>query len=178
MLTALLGPWRYLLYAGVIAAFIGGLVYAKGQYDEKQQAIGAAPYILAIEKQKSEAAILIQAETEKAAAITKLWADYARSSENDYEKKIAAIRNTSVGNGLYDPGTRRWQSSNCPTAGSNNPPTPKETADSTRLSGSAEQFLYAQAKRADEVAEYAMSCFEFVNRPTVKEQVNKLRGTQ
>jgi hypothetical protein len=162
MLAALLGSWRYLLYAGIVAAVIGALVYAKGQYDDKLREEGAIPYIIAIEKNRRQAELLLQAETERANKITQAWIDDARKSENDYQKKIAAIRNAPIAGGLYDP-ARRWQSGNCPESSQDSTGASENPAESTRLSGVAEQFLYAEAKRADEVMAWAMSCYSFVN---------------
>jgi len=164
VLVALLGPWRYLLYAGVVVAFIGGLVYAKNQYDEKQQAIGAAPYILAIAEQKQKAAILLAAETEKAASITKKWQDYARNSDAEYEKKIAAIRAAAnVGGGLRLIDPERWDSRTCAPADKGDTGTSKDATASREFLGELESFLRAEASRADEIAAYAMSCYRFVN---------------
>ena len=162
MIDALLGPWKWLLYAALIAGAIGSVIYAKHSYDDRRREEGAEPFKAAIANQKQEAAKLLASETAKAEKVTQGWIDYSRKADNDYAKNVAAIRNAPVSNGLYDP-SRRWVSSNCPAAGKGNPGTLENAAESSRLSGEAEQFLYSEAKRADEVAEYAMSCYRYVN---------------
>lgn len=135
-LLALLDPYRWLIYAALFASFIGFVAYQKHSYDVKQQEIGAQPWrdkynalVADVEKQKKEAAEVLKVETEKAAKVSKSWADYARSSDDEYEKKIAAIRaSANVGGGLYDSG-RRWQSNSCPTASKGDTATLESTAD-------------------------------------------------
>ena len=163
MIDALLGPWKYLLYAALIAGAIGSVIYAKHSYDDRRREEGAAPYKIAIANQKQEASKLLASETAKAEKVTQGWIDYSRKADDDYAKKVAAIRTAPIGGGLYD-SSRRWISSNCPAASKGNTGTPENTAEQSRLSGVAEQFLYSEAKRADEVAEYAMSCYRYVNK--------------
>lgn len=162
MIDALLGPWKWLLYAALIAGAIGSVIYAKHSYDDRRREEGAEPYKVAIANQKQEAAKLLASETAKAEKVTQGWIDYSRKADNDYAKNVAAIRNAPIGGGLYDP-SRRWANSNCPATSPGNTGTPENSAESSRLSGVSEQFLYAEAKRADEVAEYAMSCYRYVN---------------
>jgi hypothetical protein len=166
-----LGLWKYAIYAAIVLAIFGSLAYAKHSYDAKQQEIGAKPWrekyenlSSAVENQKREAAILLQTETDKANKVSKQWQDYARSSDDEYEKKIAAIRAVAnVGGGLYDSG-RRWQSNSCPTASKSDTATLESTADSGKLSDELTKYLWSEAKRADEVATWAKSCFEYVNK--------------
>lgn len=175
-----LGLWKYAIYAAVALAIFGSLAYAKHSYDAKQQEIGAQPWrdkysalVADVEKQKKEAAEVLKVETEKAAKVSKSWADYARSSDDEYEKKIASIRaSANVAGGLYDPGGR-WQSSSCPTASKGDTATLESTADSGKLSDELTKYLWSEAKRADEVAEYAMSCHRFVNQKTEALSDNK-----
>lgn len=171
MIDALLGPYKWLLYAAIIAAAVGSVYYAKVQYDNGKIEQGAKPWrdkynALAgdVAKQKVEAAALLKAETEKNQKITQGWIDYSRKADDDYSKKIADIRNAPIGGGLYDPGSRRWASGNCPASSQGNTAAPENPAASGQLSEPASTFLYAEAKRADEVAEYAMSCYRYVNK--------------
>ena len=170
MIDALLGPWKWLAYAVVIAVAVGGAYAIKVRYDNEKIEQGAKPWrdkfnALAgdVKKQKAEATDLLTSETAKAQKVTQGWIDYSRKADDEHAKKVAGIRNASVGGGLYDPAARRWQSSNCPATSKSSTGTPENTAERSRLSGVAEQFLYSEAKRADEVAEYAMSCYRYVN---------------
>ena len=166
-----LGLWKYAIYAAVALAIFGSLAYAKHSYDAKQQEIGAKPWrekhenlASAVETQKHEAAILLQTETDKANKVSKQWLDYARSSDDEYEKKIAAIRaSANVAGGLYDPGGR-WQSNSCPAASQGDTKTLERTASSGELSPELDAFLRSEASRADEIAEYALSCHKYVNK--------------
>jgi hypothetical protein len=162
---AALGLWRFAIYAALIAAFVGYLAYEKGAYDDRRRVEGAAPYIAAIAAQKREAAILLQAETEKAAKVSKSWSDYARSSDDEYEKKIAVIRaaaNSANGMRLISP--ERWNSSACATAGKDDTGTSKDASTSGKFLAELDAFLRSEASRADEIATYALSCYNFVNK--------------
>jgi hypothetical protein len=167
-----LGLWRFAIYAALALAIFGSLAYAKHSYDAKQQEIGAAPWrdkynalVADVEKQKKEAAEVLKVETEKAAKVSKSWADYARSSDDEYEKKIAAIRaaaNSANGMRLISP--ERWNSSACATAGKDDTGASKENAGRDEFFRAADQLLRNEAARADEVATWAKSCFEYVNK--------------
>lgn len=59
-MSALLGPWKYVIYVAIVAAFAYGVIHAKNLYDTNQREIGAAPYKRAIEDQKREAARVLE----------------------------------------------------------------------------------------------------------------------
>lgn len=167
-----LGLWKYAIYAAVILAIVGSLAYAKHSYDAKQQEIGSQPWrdkynalVADVEKQKKEAAEVLKVETEKAAKVSKSWADYARSSDDEYEKKIAAIRaSANSANGMRLISAERWNSRTCTPAGKDDTGASKENAERDEFWRTADTFLRNEATRADELAIWAKSCFEFVNR--------------
>lgn len=164
MLDKLLGPWKYLLYAAMIAAFIGGVVHEKHSYDDRRKEEGAAPYREAIEKQKREAELVLAAEIAKNKAISEGWINYARSSDNEYTKEIAAIRaSVNVGSGVRftDPGRR--PSGGCPAAPASSAGAPQDAPASGQLSGEASAFLRSEAARADELVVWAKSCHAYAN---------------
>ena len=169
---AALGLWRFAIYAAVALAIFGSLAYAKHSYDAKQQEIGAKPWrekhenlASAVETQKHEAAILLQTETDKANKVSKQWLDYARSSDDEYEKKIAAIRaSANSANGMRLISAERWNSRTCTPAGKDDTGASKENAERDEFWRTADTFLRNEALRADEVATWAKSCFEYVNK--------------
>jgi hypothetical protein len=169
---AALGLWRFAIYAAVALAIFGSLAYAKHSYDAKQQEIGAQPWrdkynalVADVEKQKKEAAEVLKVETEKAAKVSKSWADYARSSDDEYEKKIAAIRAAAnSANGMRLISTERWNSSACPAAGKDDTGASKGASTSGKFLAELDAFLRSEANRADEIAEYALSCHKYVNK--------------
>ena len=63
-ILALLNPGRWMLYAAALAALVAG--YFAWQTHER--GVGAAPYIAAIEKQKTEAAATLKRLTEQVQA--------------------------------------------------------------------------------------------------------------
>ena len=112
---------------------------------------------------KRAAALMAERETANKIAVQN-YIDYARSSDEIYTTEIARIRAAAnVANGLRfsDPFGSRCVTGQART----DDPSPLEgTATSGQLSGQLTTFLLAEASRADEIAAYANSCFQFVNQ--------------
>lgn len=164
---AALGLWRYAIYAALVAAFVGYVAYEKSAYDNRRRAEGAQPFKDAIEIQIREAKLVLASETAKSQAITAKWIEYSRNSDDEYEKKIAAIRaaaNSANGMRLISP--ERWNSSACATAGKDDTGTSKDASPSGKFLAELDAFLRSEASRADEIATYALSCYNFVNKET------------
>ena len=161
---AFLGLWRYALYAALIAGAIAYVAHKKSEYNHNQQAIGAAPYIAAIENQKREAAALLASETAKNAAASQAWTDYAKGLTNDHAKDVADL-NKRLANRvrLTDPGRR--PSGSCPAGEKGSTGIPEKAPGlGAELSGIATDFLYAEAGRADAIRIWAKGCAAYINK--------------
>lgn len=100
---------------------------------------------------------------------------FAITLQGDYDAKIRSIAAANRVIRLRDPGGQSCPGSGSPAAA--NTDIPKEPAPvGQELSRVASDFLYAEAMRADQIRVWAQGCNAYVNKPSVREQVNKLRG--
>lgn len=191
------GTERNLRQGGFIPAFllpylwkiVGGLAilalaaYVVHRYNERIRTEARTPLLeqidvmtKAIDANKKEAArLMVEREAENQKALEG-YIDYARKSDDEYERKIADIRaraNTAGGVRLYDPGSRNR---GCTTGqtGQGSTATPEAAAGTDRLrEGAADEagaispetsaFLLGLMRKANEAQAYAESCHRFVN---------------
>lgn len=153
-----LANWKLVAYVVGIVSLLAWGTYEKNTYDKRLREEGAAPLRQAIEHSKKQARELLATETAKNKIITQNWIDYARTSDDEYEKKIAALRASRPGGVLHDPGSR-----DCPATGKGDPAT-SESSTGRQLSSKLTAFLTMEAARADELRVWAQSCHEYVNR--------------
>ena len=115
----------------------------------------------------------IEAKRQLEAAKAQGQAD-AVSSQKDYDDALKTLsdRNKLYAGQLRDPGRRN----SCPSAASTVAGIPEEPATGSELSPEAIQFLRGEAIRADTAATYAAECRKHALKPSVREQVNALRG--
>lgn len=116
--------------------------------------------------QKRQAAALLAAKVAENAALAEKWTNYARETDDHYEKTIADIRasaNFARGVRLYDPAGRGEGSGGSAAAGKDGAGSAETAAAARPLSAELAEFLVGEAARADEVAAYAQACHEFVN---------------
>lgn len=147
-------PWR-LVGALVLAAAL----FAAGW------TVNGWRWQAAVERQKVEAAAMLQAETERALLIERANAALKDELEKTHAENQAALdrayadarRAVAAAGGLRDPGRRPGGS--CPVSAAAQPAAvdPGRTAEG-RLSAEAEEFLWAFARDADAAAEYAGLC--------------------
>jgi hypothetical protein len=167
MLDALLGPWRYLLYAGIVAAVIGGVAWGVHLYNESvraplQQTIDDLRE-KRVDDQKRAAALMAERENTNRKEL-EIFKDKARTSDDLYKAEIARIRaaaNVAGGLRFSDPFASRC----APGQAGKSDTGSFETATTGReLSPELTAFLRAEANRADEIAAYAQSCYRHVNK--------------
>ena len=100
-------PIRWVIILGGILASLGIVYFSYEHWAKTEQAIGAAPYIAAIEKQKIEAAATLKVLTEQVRAKEKALSDFTNSrNENDAtnEGAIAVLADKlHASRLLYDP---------------------------------------------------------------------------
>lgn len=135
-----------------------------------------AKYTAAIERQRSESAKMLQAETEKVIAAERKASKFKDELEIQNAKSIEQVNIILVDNkrlaaqlgGLRDPGTRPPCSNAMPAtanppSGDSAPPAQSGFPDSTSgiLSAEASEFLLNFAADADKAAVYAQICHRF-----------------
>ena len=151
-------PW--VLLGALVAAF--GLFIAGHRVGVKNTTLN---YENAIKAQKLEAASLLAAKVQENAELATKWTQYARNADDAYTKQIADIRSrANVANGVrfIDP-FGRDSCSGTGQAATGNPAPSTAAASGGQLSAELSDFLRAETLRADEVSEYAQSCYRFVN---------------
>ena len=128
-------------------------------------------WLAKIEAQKVEAAKQLQAATEKVIEIERKHNAIATQLEIQNANKQTQLDKVQSDNrrlaaqlgGLRDPGRRQSCSSTLPAnSGTTQQPAP-EAADS-RLSAEATEFLLEFARDADRAAQYANSCYEWIQQ--------------
>lgn len=126
-----------------------------------------------IEKQKSEAATVLQRETEKVIAAERRTAKFKDELELQHAKSIEQVNEILADNnrlaarlgGLRDPGRRPGCDGTMPTAVK--PATINSApAAEGRLSNEATEFLLGFAADADRAAIYAQTCHEWAVKET------------
>lgn len=138
-----------------------------------------ARYTAVIERQKSEAATVLQRETEKVLAAERKAAKFKDELELQHAQSIEQVNQIMADNrrlaarlgGLRDPGRRPGCDGALPAASEPAAVDPKATAQG-RLPDAGEGFLSADASRfiidlaaeADRVAIYAQTCHEWAMR--------------
>lgn len=127
-------PYRVLGAVLILAAIVGAGLHWKHGYDAKQQAIGAAPYMEVIEKQKREAATLLASLTAKAKAEQDArdlkFATLVKDFNDDKQKTNAVLAAERLAHGrLRDKDARRGD-------GCSGPASP-EAKDATGVAGTA-----------------------------------------
>jgi hypothetical protein len=153
-----------------LAAVLGLVVGATGSGLLVKRYVDNA-WTAKVEKQKTEAATQLQAATDRAIkaerAHTAIATELEVQNEIGKQKLDDAYRDnralsTQLG-GLRDPGRR--PSGSCPagaTTGSAQQPVGETTG--TALSAEASDFLLDFAKQADDAAQYANTCYDWLQR--------------
>ena len=159
-ILALLNPGRWMLYAAALAALVAG--YFAWQTHER--GVGAAPYIAAIEKQRTEAAATLKRLTEQVQAKEKALQDFTNErNENDATNEgalsVLADKLHAAGR-LRDPSATGCSGATPGTqvAASAAVGAEDTTATSGLLSVEASDFLRGQARLADEINAAYISC--------------------
>lgn len=159
---------KNMLIAGAAGLVIGGLLsgVAAHRYTE-------ARWVAAVEAQKVEAARVLQAETEKVLLAERLNSELNNKIEVTHAQAQDEIDKTLANNrrlarqlgGLRDPGRRQG----CGGAQAGNHPAANAAAAAaeSRLSDSAQEFLFGLAADADRAANYALTCHAWAHEIAV-----------
>ena len=159
-ILALMNPGRWMLYAAALAALVAG--YFAWQTHER--AVGAAPYIAAIEKQKIEAAATLKRLTEQVQAKEKALQDFTNErNENDATNEGAL---SVLADKLHAAGRLRdhnatgcsGPASGTQVAASSGAGGKDDSSAGWPLSVKASDFLRGQARLADEINAAYISC--------------------
>ena len=151
------------LAIGLVVGVLGGW-YFTAEYKD-------ATWTASIDKQKSEAATKLQAATERALAAERANNELSNQLEKRHVEETQKLDVVLADNrrlarelgGLRDPGRR----SSC---GGAVPPTsttasePESGAVGTELSVEASEFLLEFAREADRAAQYAKTCYDWVQQ--------------
>ena len=157
-------PMRWVIILGGILASLGIVYFSYEHWVKAEQAIGAAPYIAAIEKQKIEAAATLKVLTEQVQAREKALDDFTNArNENDQvnESAISVLADKLHAAGrLRDPRATGGSgpASGTQVAAGSGTGAEDATATSGLLSVEASDFLRGQAQLADEINAAYISC--------------------
>jgi len=125
----------------------------------------------AVEQQKKEAAETLQAETEKVLAAERKNTELNNQLEKTHAEQSRKIESALADNrrlarelgGLRDPGRRQSCPSTVSASTGAAQQSAPEAADS-RLSAEATEFLLEFARDADRAAQYANTCYEWIQQ--------------
>ena len=138
---------------------------------EHQRANGLEVKLQSIEVQSKQ---LMDAQLVKNTAKEIADKESAIRNQKDYDEALKTLvaDNAKYRTRLRDPGSR-----SCPpgSAGSAGTGTVKDVPVDSGISDEAGAFLRAEADNADKLAVWGKSCFEHVNKKSVRDQVKELR---
>ena len=131
-------------------------------------------YKVTIESIKAQSKQLMDAQLVKNKAKEIADKESAIRNQKDYDEALKTLvaDNAKYRTRLRDPGSR-----SCPTGtqGSTDTGTPKDVSVDGGISDEAGAFLRAEADRANEVTRGGFSCWQHVNKKSVRDQVKELR---
>ena len=168
-LFSLLNPGRWMLYAAAIAALVAGYFV----WQTHERGVGAAPYIVALAKQKAEASALLATKTAEADALTKERETFVKErNENDEtnEGALNILADKLATTRLRDPYQAGCRGGGAGTPSKEAGGSPAGAADASTAGGVLSEefdgFLKQKFKESDHINAAYASC-----RPALYEAV-------
>ena len=131
-------------------------------------------YKVTIESIKAQSKQLMDAQLVKNKAKELADKESAIRNQKDYDEALKTLvaDNAKYRTRLRDPGSR-----SCPTGsqGSTSAGTPKDVQLGSEFSQTASDFFRGEALRADQVTIWGISCYQHVNKKSVRDQVREIR---
>lgn len=164
MIALLTGNWKVLLYIAIAAA----LAFAVHKYNDSVRApLEREIKFLtdSIEANKKQATAMVLQREKENADLAEKWRNYARQSDDDYEKKIAALR-ASGSSGLRIFTGCGASGSPAGQASTGRPEAPAKPAAESGVGNAAPEVVFGVAEIGQVLQwyEYGMSCHAAINR--------------
>jgi len=160
----LLGNWRLIGWTLAGLAILASAGVVVGKYNDRIRApLQAEIRLLQAEKKANEkrAAEMLAVREKENADLAEKWRNYARQSDDDYEKRIAGLR--AAGSS----GLRLYAGCGSPTGqtGTASAEAPAKPAPEPRTSDAPREFILSEVDVAQTLQWYAygQSCHAFVN---------------